>query len=151
MDTRSKAQRRNIMQSVKSRDTGPELAVRRILYSLGYRYRLHVKSLPGTPDIVFSSRKKIILVHGCYWHGHQCNKGRLPKSRRDYWEPKIAANRERDARTESALVDAGWSVLTIWQCEIRDHVTLAAKLRRFLGGTQKNRSPSSPADATVAV
>jgi DNA mismatch endonuclease, patch repair protein len=132
-DTRTPEQRRRIMQAVKTRDTGPELVVRRILYSLGYRYRLNAKNLPGRPDIVFHGRKKAIFVHGCFWHVHGCIKGQAPKSRLDYWEPKLRANRERDAAQLRALGELGWSVLTVWQCETRDGATLTAKLNRFLG------------------
>ena len=106
-DTRTKVQRRRIMQSVGQKNTGPEWSVRRLLHRLGYRYRLHRKDLPGTPDIVFPSRRKAIFVHGCYWHGHGCKKGRLPKSNLDYWSPKIDSNKERDRRKQSELEAAG--------------------------------------------
>jgi DNA mismatch endonuclease (patch repair protein) len=131
-DTRSPEQRRRIMQSVKSRDTGPEMAVRRMLHRAGYRYRLHVKKLPGSPDIVFPGRKKIVFVHGCFWHGHGCRIGRPPKSRLDFWAAKIEANRVRDAQKERELQAMGWSVLTVWQCEIADAERLEAQLKNFL-------------------
>lgn len=120
------------MQSVRPKDTGPEVAVRKMLHSLGYRFRLHRKDLPGTPDIVFPRKKKVVFVHGCYWHGHECNKGRLPKSKLDYWQPKIARNRERDAEKSRLLEDLGWEVLTVWQCELRNPETLQDKLVKFL-------------------
>jgi DNA mismatch endonuclease (patch repair protein) len=132
-DTRTPQQRRRIMQAVKTRDTGPELTVRRILFRLGYRYRLDAKKLPGRPDIVFPARRRAIFVHGCFWHGHGCVKGQLPKSRLDYWAPKIEANRERDARQRGALEALGWSVLAVWQCEIADSESLTTRLLAFLG------------------
>jgi len=136
-DTRTPEQRRRIMQAVKTRDTGPELTVRRIVYRLGYRYRLNAKRLPGRPDIVLPSSKQAIFVHGCFWHGHGCRKGQAPKSRLEYWEPKLNANRQRDAAQVVALETLGWSVLTVWQCETGDSERLAAKLAQFLAGEQK--------------
>jgi DNA mismatch endonuclease (patch repair protein) len=133
-DTRTPEQRRRIMQAVKTRDTGPELIVRRILHRLGYRYRLNATKLPGRPDIVFPVRKRVIFVHGCFWHGHGCAKGQAPKSRLDYWGPKLEVNRERDAVQVRALEDLGWSVLTIWQCETLEREALTARLRLFLDG-----------------
>lgn len=132
-DTRTPEQRRRIMQSVGTKDTGPEMAVRRLLHRLGYRYRLHRRDLPGTPDLAFPSRKKAVFVHGCYWHGHGCSKGRLPKSGLDYWGQKIARNKERDAEKEAALHRLGWETETIWQCELRDAEAATKKLVGFLG------------------
>lgn len=132
-DTRSAAQRRKIMQSVGTKNTGPELIVRRALTSLGYRYRLHRKDLPGSPDIAFIGRKKAVFVHGCFWHGHECQKGKAPKSRVEYWGPKIALNRERDVRKAFALSAMGWSILTVWQCELADSSNLKKRLTDFLG------------------
>jgi DNA mismatch endonuclease (patch repair protein) len=131
-DTRTPEQRRRIMQSVKTRDTGPELTVRHLLFRLGYRYRLNAKNLPGRPDIVFSGRKKVIFVHGCFWHAHDCSKGRAPKSRLDYWKPKLKANKKRDRLQVRALEELGWSVLTVWQCETKDLEALGTKLHTFL-------------------
>jgi DNA mismatch endonuclease (patch repair protein) len=131
-DTRTPEQRRRIMQSVKTRDTGPELRVRRIVYRLGYRYRLNAKNLPGRPDIVFPGRKKAIFVHGCFWHAHGCPKGRAPKSRLDYWKPKLKANKTRDAAQVRALKVLGWSVLTVWQCQTIDTKALRSRLSAFL-------------------
>ena len=132
MDTRTPEQRRRIMQAVRSKDTGPELVVRRLLHGMGYRYRLHRKDLPGRPDVALGPRRKAIFVHGCFWHGHDCPKGRLPKSRLDYWRPKVDKNRERDRTNEEQLKSLGWSVLTIWQCETRDLEALAARLQYFV-------------------
>ncbi|MPV69064.1 very short patch repair endonuclease [Burkholderia sp. BE17] len=139
-DTRTPAQRSKIMRAVGTRNTGPELTVRKLLHRLGYRYRLNVRGLPGTPDIVFAGRKKVIFVHGCYWHGHNCKKGALPKSSVDYWGPKIQANRDRDARNVADLTQAGWSVLTVWQCELRDLSAVEETLSSFLGQSAKFRS-----------
>ena len=135
-DTRTPEQRRRIMQAVKSQHTGPELIVRRLLYSMGYRYRLHPKDLPGRPDIAFASRRKAIFVHGCFWHGHDCRKGRLPKSRLEYWQPKLDKNRERDRTKAEKLQSLGWTVLVIWQCETHDREALAMRLQDFVGEPQ---------------
>lgn len=123
------------MQAVKSKNTGPEMAVRSLLHRLGYRFRLHRKDLPGTPDIVFPSRRAAIFVHGCFWHGHGCQIGQLPKSKLDYWVPKIDANRERDARKQAALAAAGWQSVVVWQCELKDNAALIQRLEAFLDPT----------------
>jgi DNA mismatch endonuclease (patch repair protein) len=131
-DTRTPAQRSAIMRAVGTKHTGPELVVRRLLHAEGYRFRLHRKDLPGSPDIVLPGRKKAIFVHGCFWHGHGCAKGRLPKSRKAYWGKKIATNRVRDARNLSSLRRLGWSILVIWQCETKLGTSLKRKLLRFV-------------------
>ncbi|MEM6538861.1 MAG: very short patch repair endonuclease [Pseudomonadota bacterium] len=132
MDTRTPKQRRRIMQAVKSKDTKPEMIVRRCLYAMGYRYRLHRKDLPGKPDIAFIGRRKAIFVHGCFWHWHGCAKGRLPKSRLDYWRPKLEENVNRD-KTKLAEIEAlGWKVLVIWQCELSNRDNLALRLQQFV-------------------
>ena len=120
------------MQQVKGKDTKPEKIVRSLLHRLGYRFRLHRKDLPGTPDIVFPSRRVALFVHGCFWHGHGCRIGQLPKSRLDYWQPKIEGNRDRDRRKESALAAAGWRVDTVWQCELANREALRDRLVRLL-------------------
>lgn len=140
MDTRTPEQRRRIMRAVKSKDTKPELAVRRLLYRLGYRYRLHPKGLPGRPDIAFLGRRKAIFVHGCFWHGHECAKGRSPKSRLEYWQPKLEQNATRDRTKMEQLESLGWQSLVIWQCEIEDSDDLRKRLRIFLDG------PENPID-----
>jgi DNA mismatch endonuclease (patch repair protein) len=132
-DTRTKEQRSRIMKSVGARDTGPELTVRRILHRLGYRYRLHRGDLPGRPDIVFPGRRKAIFIHGCFWHGHDCSKGKLPKSRTEYWVAKIKTNQERDARVVARLEHAGWQTLSVWQCELKQLDAIVRVLRKFLG------------------
>jgi DNA mismatch endonuclease (patch repair protein) len=133
MDTRSPEQRARIMRSVGQKDTKPELIVRRLLHRCGYRYRLHARELPGRPDLVFPSRRKVIFVHGCFWHGHGCGKGRLPKSKLDYWSPKIAANKTRDERIVNELKAAGWACLDVWQCEIRQLDETLSRITQFLG------------------
>jgi len=108
------------MRAVRSKDTRPELIVRRWLHSQGYRYRLHRKDLPGTPDIVFPARKKVIFVHGCFWHGHDCARGdRQPKTNSEYWSRKIERNVARDLEHREALAGLGWKVLTVWECHTR--------------------------------
>lgn len=120
------------MQSVRTRDTGPEKVIRSLLHNLGYRFRLHRKDLPGTPDIVFPGRKKIIFVHGCFWHGHSCSKGKLPKSKTEFWSSKVRRNQERDDQNLSQLNHQGWNTMVVWQCELRDKETLTKKIIEFL-------------------
>lgn len=107
------------MAKVKQRNTEPEIIVRQYLFSKGFRYRINVKTLPGSPDIVLPKYKIVIFVHGCFWHGHSCHAGHLPSSNIDYWKAKIEANRERDNRKVNDLKTLGWKVITIWQCEIK--------------------------------
>lgn len=123
------------MRRIKSKGMKPEMLVRRLVHGMGYRYRLHVPDLPGKPDLVFPSRHKVIFVHGCFWHLHKdpkCPDRREPKSNQDYWKPKLARNRQRDAAHKAALESAGWSVLTVWECETRDPAALVASVRAFL-------------------
>lgn len=121
------------MKAVPTKNTTPEKGVRTILARSGYRYRLHRKDLPGTPDIVFPGKKKVIFVNGCFWHGHaECSKGRLPKSRPEYWVPKIARNTANDHKNLSQLKKLGWKSLIIWQCELRQPIVLEKKLIKFL-------------------
>src|SRR5690606_24950543 len=111
------------MSRIRGRDTSPEVVVRRLLTSLGYRYRIHVHALPGRPDIVFSRRRKVIFVHGCFWHRHadsRCRLARLPKSRLEFWVPKLEANKARDSRTIARLRRSGWRVLVVWECQLRN-------------------------------
>lgn len=131
----SAAHRSAVMRAVKSKNTAPEMAVRRLLHFLGYRYRLHRTDLPGRPDIVFPGRKKVIFVHGCFWHAHSCARGaRLPATNAAYWSGKIARNCERDRETATQLAEMGWAVSTLWECEIKDRPRLEGLLRDFLGG-----------------
>jgi len=125
------------MRRIRSQHTSPEMRVRRIVYALGYRYRLHMKGLPGRPDLVFRPRRKIIFVHGCFWHAHDAPRcpefGRRVKTNQGYWSPKLAGNRERDKLHLVALRKQGWKVLTVWDCETKNLDRLARRLRRFLG------------------
>lgn len=135
----SPAQRSAIMRAVKSRDTSPELAVRALLRSFAPGYRLHRKDVPGTPDIAYPGRKRAIFVHGCFWHGHDCQRGaRMPKANAEYWRAKIARNLERDEAHRKRLADLGWRALTIWECELKDKETLEKKLRAFIDGAREN-------------
>ena len=134
MDKISPERRSENMRRIRSRDTTPEMVVRRMVHGMGYRYRLHGKDLPGKPDLVFKSRRKAIFVHGCFWHQHPgCQEGRLPKSNISYWRPKLERNQRRDAETHSALRDSGWRVLVVGECEVKDRTPLRRRLRRFLG------------------
>lgn len=139
-DRLSPERRSRLMQAVKSRNTTPELAVRSLLHSLGYRFRLHRRDLPGTPDIVLPGRRSVIFVNGCFWHGHGCRIGQPPKSRLDYWLPKLEANKARDLRKTEEVEAANWRALTVWQCELRDLDALAARLNNFLDPTAVLRS-----------
>lgn len=135
MDTLTKAERSARMSRVRGKDTKPELLVRRLLHGLGYRYRLHARDLPGAPDIVFRRRRKAIYVHGCFWHRHPdpaCNFARLPKSRQEFWVPKLEGNRRRDLENQQRLIDMGWSYLLVWECEVRHEDRLSRTLRDFL-------------------
>ncbi len=133
MDRLSKQRRSEIMSRIYGKDTNPELVVRSMVHKLGYRYRLHSKKLPGKPDLVFSKRKKVMFVHGCFWHGHRgCRKGKLPKSNLDYWVPKIEQNKKRDAKNRRKLKSEGWDVLVVWQCELKNVEALKKRIVDFL-------------------
>lgn len=134
--------RRRTMQAVKSQDTAPEMAVRRLVFAQGFRYRLHAKELPGKPDLVFPRLNKVIFVHGCFWHSHRCARGaRIPVHNREYWVSKIARNSTRDKRARTALKSLGWRCLVIWECELKKPERLERKLLAFLGAD--SRSPVS--------
>ena len=120
------------MQAVRRKNTAVEVSVRSTLHRLGFRFRLHYKNLPGTPDIVFPSRNSVIFVHGCFWHGHECPRGKLPSSNVDFWREKIRRNRERDSRSRTQLRNVGWRVLTVWECEIKEKEVLVDRMCRFL-------------------
>jgi DNA mismatch endonuclease (patch repair protein) len=123
------------MGRVRNRDTTPELSVRRLVSALGYRYRLHVGRLPGRPDLVFARHRKVIFVHGCFWHRHgsaRCKLARLPKSKLEFWLPKLTNNSERDRRNLAALRRAGWRALVIWECQLGNVAVLNERVRRFL-------------------
>lgn len=123
------------MARIRGKDTKPEMKVRRLVHRLGYRYRLHRRDLPGSPDLVFPGRRKVILVHGCFWHRHPdpaCKRARMPKSRLEFWEPKLTANADRDLRNQSALEAMGWKVLILWECELESEHDLATRIVGFL-------------------
>lgn len=123
------------MGRIRNRDTTPELSVRRLVSALGYRYRLHVGGLPGRPDLVFAGRRKVIFVHGCFWHRHRnarCRLARIPKSRLEFWVPKLENNSERDRRNLTALRRTGWRALVIWECELGQIAALSRRIQRFL-------------------
>jgi DNA mismatch endonuclease, patch repair protein len=133
MDKITPERRSANMARIRSSNTKPEMLVRRMAHGLGYRYRLHRRDLPGNPDLVFVAQKKIIFVHGCYWHGHGCRVGGSgAKSNQSYWGPKIAGNKLRDAAALAALGRSGWKILVIWECETTDGGRLERSLRRFL-------------------
>lgn len=133
VDTVSPERRSEIMRTIRGKHTQPEMLVRRLAFGLGYRYRLHGSSLPGSPDLVFKSRRKVIFVHGCFWHDHCCRAARHPKTRPKYWAARFKKNRQRDARNLRKLRRMGWSVLTIWECQLSNRVKVEAKMREFLG------------------
>lgn len=133
VDTLSPLERSQRMAKVKSKGTKPEMLVRRLVHSMGYRYRLHGPGLPGRPDLVFKGRRKVIFVHGCFWHRHEgCRLARLPKSRLDFWLPKLEGNKQRDAQKLEQLCQQGWKSLVIWECELKDLGLLEKRLRAFL-------------------
>lgn len=141
VDNRTKDSRSRLMSRIGSKHTKPELIVRSLLHRLGYRFRLHRRELPGRPDIVFIGRKKAVFVHGCFWHGHDCKFGKLPKSNLEFWSPKIERNRIRDREKRSELEAVGWTVEEIWQCEIKDIQSLEDRFRSFLGNTNAIDTP----------
>lgn len=125
--------RSSVMRAIKGKDTKPEMVVRSLVHRLGYRFRLHRLSLPGCPDLVFVKQKKVIFVHGCFWHGHTCKSGHLPKSNAEYWTTKIARNRIRHRRAVCRLRADGWGAMTVWECQISRAEALVRRLERFLG------------------
>ena len=134
MDKLSAERRSDNMRQIRSNDTAPEILLRRMLHRAGYRFRLHRKDLPGKPDLVFTRRRKVIFVHGCFWHQHPgCSEGRIPNSRREYWEPKLAHNQQRDAAAQAALMEQGWKFSVIWECELKNAAAVMKTVKRFLG------------------
>lgn len=124
------------MSRIRGTDTKPEMLVRRLVHGMGYRYRLHRRDLPGTPDLVFPSRRKVIFVHGCFWHRDpdpDCPLARLPKSRLDFWIPKLEGNRERDVKNQKYLTEQGWELLVVWECQLLDVEALRVRVGEFLG------------------
>lgn len=153
MDTLSRRRRSELMSRIKATDTQPEMIVRKIVFAMGHRYRLHVRNLPGAPDLVLVRAHKIIFVHGCFWHPHgRCNRGHIPESRVEYWLPKLHANQRRDSRNRRRLRRAGWSVLTIRECQLDDLTRVRQRLAAFLGSRPKRLKSAhlSPGAARVS-
>ena len=144
MDTLTPSERSERMARVRNKDTTPELRVRRLVSAMGYRYRLHYKKVPGHPDLAFPGRRKAIFVHGCFWHRHPdpaCPLARLPKSRLEFWLPKLEGNRARDLRKEAELRERKWEVHVVWECQLRDEESLRQTLRLFL---ESDAEPAHP-------
>jgi len=132
-DTLSPEERSQRMSLIRGKDTTPELRLRRLVHGMGFRYRLHVKELPGKPDLVFPARKAVIFMHGCFWHRHPgCKLARMPKSKLNFWKPKLEGNRKRDIVNQTLLKKLGWRSLVIWECEMRNLDKVAKKVRDFL-------------------
>ncbi len=134
-DTVTPERRSEIMSNIRSSGMKPEMTVRRIVHGMGYRYRLHLKELPGKPDLVFLRRRKVIFVHGCFWHQHgdpACNIVRRPRSNRDYWLPKLERNAARDSEHLTSLRELGWDALVLWECEVKASNSIAERVRKFL-------------------
>lgn len=129
----SREKRSALMARIRGRNTGPEMIVRRLLYALGYRYRLHCRELPGKPDIVFRSRQVAVFVHGCFWHRHDCGLAYVPKTRPEFWQRKFEGNVARDERTKRALESAGWRVIVVWECQLSDLAALRKSLAKEIG------------------
>jgi len=141
VDRLSTSQRSALMSSIRSTNTRPEMAIRRLLHRLGYRFRIHAAGLPGRPDIVFSPRRKCIFVHGCFWHQHRgCANATVPRTRPEYWSSKLLRNTERDASNEGALRNLGWEVFVLWECELKNP-DLELRLDHFLGKPRIKRTP----------
>lgn len=142
MDTLTPRQRSERMSRVRGKDTAPEMRLRKLIHGMGYRYRLHVGNLPGRPDLVFSSRRKVIFLHGCFWHRHpdrNCKLARLPKSRQEFWLPKLEGNKARDHKVLAELRAGGWDVLVIWECEMNRTEWLQETIRNFLDGERQKQ------------
>lgn len=135
-DTITPQQRSETMRRVKGKDTRPEMKVRRLIHGMGYRYRLHRRDLPGTPDLTFASRRKVIFVHGCFWHRHDgCPLARMPKSKLEFWKPKLEGNKKRDKRNIETLRSSGWQVLVLWECQLKEMSKLENMIKQFLDGS----------------
>jgi DNA mismatch endonuclease, patch repair protein len=133
MDVLTRVQRSRNMAAIRGKDTGPEKTIRRLVHAMGYRYVIHDRRLPGRPDLVFPRRRKVIFVHGCFWHMHKCKYGRVvPATNAEFWRRKRLGNVERDVRAIGALIAQGWQALVAWECEIRDIDSLAQRLVIFL-------------------
>jgi|SRR5215213_976499 len=132
-DPLNPSQRSERMKLIRSKNTKVEMKVRRLIHGMGYRYRLHAKALPGSPDLVFPTRKKVIFVHGCFWHQHDnCRHYRMPRSNLEFWLPRLESNRRRDTKTYSQLDHSGWGYLVVWECELKNLDAVASKIQTFL-------------------
>ncbi len=137
-DTLSPKERSKRMSLIRGKDSSPELELRRLVHGMGFRYRLHVTDLPGKPDLVFPSRHAVIFMHGCFWHRHPgCKLARMPKSKLDFWRPKLEGNRERDLRNQEILKKLGWHGLVVWECEMENVEKVSNKVREFLQGLEE--------------
>ncbi len=131
-DPLTDAERSERMSRIRNADTKPEMIVRRLVHGMGYRYRLHARDLPGNPDLAFRPRKKVIFVHGCFWHQHGCRQYRQPRTKREFWEPKLAKNKERDAEVRRQFRKLGWRVMVVWECQVKKETVLRNRIKRFL-------------------
>lgn len=136
MDTLTKLERSDLMRKIRATNTKPEMLVRGMAHALGFRFRLHRRDLPGTPDLAFIARRKVIFVHGCFWHHHgtRCASSRVPKSRKRYWQAKFDANKARDRRNLRRLRARGWKYLVVWECQLGDSERVRNKILSFLEG-----------------
>ncbi|HHA2841733.1 very short patch repair endonuclease [Stenotrophomonas maltophilia] len=139
MDTLTAAQRSHRMSLIRSKNTKPELLVRKAVWAAGFRYRLHSKGLPGKPDLVFPGLRTVVFVHGCYWHAHSCQKGRIPGQNSAMWTEKFSVNKARDARNTRRLRREGWSVLTVWECQLGAQKSRRAAIRSLLSALKRRR------------
>lgn len=138
MDTLTRAERSHRMSLIRSKNTKPEVALRSMLHAQGYRFRIHRRDLAGSPDVVFPSRRKVIFVHGCFWHGHEgCKVANVPKTRTEYWQLKFAKNKARDRKNEDRLRDLGWNIMVVWECELREKSKLLKRVAAFLGPSKR--------------
>lgn len=155
-DVVSSEKRSQMMSGIRSKDTRPEMIVRRALHARGFRYRLHVKDLPGKPDLVFPRYRSVVMVHGCFWHGHDCHLFKVPGTRTEFWLGKIGRNRERDAEVRTALHALGWRVLEVWECELRtakkaDYLPVVERIAAWLcSGDLNNGPPAWKASANTS-
>jgi DNA mismatch endonuclease, patch repair protein len=131
-DPLTPAERSERMSRIRNTDTKPEMIVRRLVHGMSYRYRLHAPELPGQPDLVFRPRRKVIFVHGCFWHQHGCRQYRQPRTKRSFWEPKLEGNKERDQINQKKLSAMGWKFLVIWECELQNTEKLRKRITEFL-------------------
>ncbi|MBW3618122.1 MAG: very short patch repair endonuclease [Proteobacteria bacterium] len=139
------------MARVRGKNTGPELALRRLLHAAGYRYRLHDPNLPGRPDLVFPRKRAAVFVHGCFWHGHHCPRGaRAPKANAAYWSAKIARNRARDTEAVASLAVQGWTAYAVWECELKQPAVVLARLQAALGAPASASGSGDTASASAA-